>query len=344
MKSAILSLLLAVVLVGNSSAQVEDKAILVFRHGEDIDNGATNSKGQYNGTPTTAPNNRPWYNTANVEATFVYASSPDQRYHVPYPHRWHGNVNTNWPVYFANANHIIAFGDTPMSFNDDVSAVLHGLSVEANAGNSNYTNPYLGEFQAEALAAHLDDFVSTTISCAPIARIFTKDLRNKRGSYPTPNPFDTVYPYYKDHPNTTLYLSRKSTSDFTGGIFDAIKTNLFTVSNTNLPNLLASPGSAIICWDRQGLWGTSGGPNNASSILSKLYSSKAFNLSSGAIAAINSLGQPGKASRIYAFIQRKSGTNVTKEVKVYNVVYSNTTGTNYPPAYSVKFNQVFPSQ
>lgn len=338
MKSAILSLLFAVVLVGNSSAQVEDKAILVFRHGEDIDNKATNSRGQYLGGPSTALNNHPWYNVVIPSQTFVYADSPTQPYAVPYPDRWHRSVNTNWPVYFANSNGIRPFGGTPMTNYHDVSAVQHGLSVEANAGNTSFTNPCLGEFQAEALASHLDAFVSDTLSCAPVARIFTKDIRNKRSSYPTPNPFDTVYPYYKDRTSTTLYLSRAAT-DFTGGMFDVIKSNLFSVKATNLPNLLASSGSSMICWDRQGLWGGSGGANNGNSILSKLYSSKAFNLPSSAIASINGLGQPGKASRIYAFVKRASGTN---EVKVFNLVYSNTSGTNYPPTYSVQFNKVWP--
>lgn len=310
----------------------------MFRHGEDIDNGAKNSKGLYTGSPETTPNNRPWYDVNNASQYFYYAVSPKLAYLVPYPDRWHESVNSNWPVYFANSNGIRPFGGTPMSYYVDVAAVLHGLSDEANMGNTTFTNPYLGEFQAEALAIHLDAFVSNTLSCAPIARIFTKDVRNKGLSYPTPNPFDTLYPYYKAHDNTTLYLSRTAT-DFTGGMFDVIKSNLFSNTTTNLPNLLASPGSAMICWDRQGLWGGAGTPNNPSSLLSKLYSSKAFNLSSGQIATINSLGQPGKASRIYAFIKR---TNGTKEVKVYNLVYSNTSGTNYPPTYNLHFSQIWP--
>lgn len=340
MRKTIFSLLLGTALIDICAAQATDQAILVFRHGEDIDNGATNSKGQYYGTPATAPNNQPWYSVLNFSQRFIYAGPPTETCFVPYPDRWHGNVNTNWPVYFANTNGIRPFGGKAMSYYDDVTAVQHGLSYAANASNTGFTNPYLGEFQAEALAVYLDTLVSSNLSCAPIARLFTKDVRTNGSSYPTPNPFDTIYPYYKAHNSTMLYLSRTAT-DFTGGMFDVIKSNLFTIKTNSLPDLLASPGSAVICWDRQGLWGKAGGVNNPDSLLSSLYSSKAFNLSNNTIDAINGLGQPGKASRIYAFIKR---TNGTKEVKVYSVVYSNTLGTNYPPAYSVKFNQVFPSQ
>lgn len=241
-------------------------------------------------------------------------------------------MNDKWPVYFSHAptNFLVIFGGaSSMKYEDEVRAQLHGLSDQANAGNSNFTNPPLGEFQAEALASYLDAFVSNNLGCAPIARIFTKDISGD--DYPTPNPFDTVYPYYKAHSNTTLYLSRTA-SDFTGGMFDVIKTNLFQTNTTNLPTLLASPGSAIICWDRQGIWGGSGKPISPDSLLCKL--SDAFKVPT---ATISNLGQPPKAARIYAFIKRQSGT---KELKVYDLVYSNTNGTKPDPAYSVQFKKV----
>jgi hypothetical protein len=164
---------------------------------------------------------------------------------------WIGKVNANWPAY---------------TLQDGVKNVFqHGLSYTPQKGVSE-----AGEDQARNFGSAFAPFVSAN-SYAPVGLVITKNPFMKipgappSADNPTPNPFDTVYPFTK---TATVKLKLIDPGQYGKQMVDPGLQSMID-DKTIIP----SNGSTLLCWDAEGLWGpstSSGRPFSSDSILWKV--------------------------------------------------------------------------
>lgn len=165
---------------------------------------------------------------------------------------WLKTVNPSWPAY--------TLPDSSVK-----SIFQHGLSdVSQKPGLE------AGDDQAVKFGAALAPFVSAK-GYAPIGLVVTKNPFMKipgapsTADNPTPNPFDTVYPFMK---GTAVKLKLIDPGPYGKQMIDP---GLETMIDQG--TIVPSNGSTLLCWDAEGLWGPqppAGRPFNPASILWKL--------------------------------------------------------------------------
>lgn len=150
---------------------------------------------------------------------------------------------STWPNY--NRPFILIKPDGSRGgFTETMTVSAHGLSGNWKTPNSDGTDksPY-GEDQAISLGLHLDQFIQQA-GLAPISRAITMDPGN---SAATANPFDTLWPYFKEKPAAEFYLIeyQAGKTDRFDGLMNLIKENKLLTDDGG--------GSAIICWTGEGM-------------------------------------------------------------------------------------------
>jgi hypothetical protein len=160
---------------------------------------------------------------------------------------WANTWATNWPKYTLPNSSI-------------VEVRQHGLSTN-------------GEAQAVFLAKSLPALLAAN-NFLPVTRVVTKDpYWTNSPDYPTPNPFDTAWPFIKTNNITDVILvkAEKGTNAYgplTGQVNQTVDKDLLAMlpyyhrspekfADSILPtNALGQPtGSTLIVWDGQGMWG-----------------------------------------------------------------------------------------
>jgi hypothetical protein len=161
---------------------------------------------------------------------------------------WKKNWAANWP------NYTLPNGTS-------VQVRQHGLSSD-------------GEHQAEFLAKTLPALLATN-KFLPVTRVITKDpyTPNEKNEWPTPNPFDTAWPFIISNNITDVMLikAEKGTNAYgplAGQINKTVDKDLLAMlpyyhrspekfADSILPtNAQGIPtGSTLIVWDGQGMWG-----------------------------------------------------------------------------------------
>ncbi len=132
----------------------------------------------------------------------------------------------------------------------------------------------VGEKQAAFLAKSLSPLLETN-NFLPVTRVVTKEPPSPRDNAPTPNPFDTAWPFIKTHGITDVILikPKKGTNPYgplTGQVNQTVDKDLLAMlpyyhrspekfADSILPtNSQGQPtGSTLIVWDAEGLWGGS---------------------------------------------------------------------------------------
>jgi hypothetical protein len=140
-----------------------------------------------------------------------------------------------------------------------IQVVVHRLSDE-------------GEKQAAFLAKSLSPLLETN-KFLPVTRVVTKEPPSPVDNAPTPNPFDTAWPFIKTHGITDVILVKpqKGTNAYgplKGQVNQTVDKDLLAMlpyyhrspekfADSILPtNALGQPtGSTLIVWDGQGMWG-----------------------------------------------------------------------------------------
>lgn len=163
---------------------------------------------------------------------------------------WNDQVRTEttkWPTYVMPPG-VTARGVPSGADLSTFKVNLHGLSPD-------------GEAQAEFVRERLAGLVSA-LNGLPITRVITKrpDLR-VNGVDPTPNPFDTVFPFIKGGGfKGEVLLVDPGTDPESNPLIDrglAAMLPDFAAEPPKLDSLLPADGqgSTLICWDAEGLWG-----------------------------------------------------------------------------------------
>jgi hypothetical protein len=165
--------------------------------------------------------------------------------HDPRIANWISTVNSDWRNYDID-NTVLDVNSQPRS-ETNVAPNLHGLT---DTPRKSYLEA--GEKQAENLRDALDSWradegyaaINSAITKYPAGKI-PKAPAGKDS--PTPNPFDTIYPYLSKHP-TKLTLIEPG--NYHEQIIDpALET---MIENSTL---YPTNGSTLLCWDAEGLWG-----------------------------------------------------------------------------------------
>jgi hypothetical protein len=166
---------------------------------------------------------------------------------------WVKTVNPGWPVY------TLPDGSVKNIFQHGLSNVPQKPGLEA------------GEDQVTKFGPALAPFVSAN-GYAPIGLVITKNPFMKipgappTADNPTPNPFDTVYPFIKGAAAVKLKL-------IDPGAYGKQMIDPGLQSMIDDRTIVPSNGSTLLCWDAEGLWGPqppAGRPFNPASILWKL--------------------------------------------------------------------------
>ena len=200
---------------------------------------------------------------------------------------WVKTVNPSWPAYTLQDSSVKNI------FQHGLSDVPQSPGLEA------------GDDQVTKFGSALAPFVSDK-GYAPIGLVITKNPFMKipgaplGSDDPTPNPFDTVYPFVKGASAVTLQLidpSPYGQQMIDQGLEQMIDDRTIVPSN----------GSTLLCWDAEGLWGPqppAGRPFNPASILWKLST-----LYLGDTKQIAS-HSPLKCQTVYVF--------TTRQLQIYN--------------------------
>jgi hypothetical protein len=199
----------------------------------------------------------------------------------------------SWPSYTHHFFLIGPDGEAGPEGDTNIKVVAHGLSGdwEKDGISGKVEGKVQGEKQALTLGKSLDGFLDSH-NFARIGRAITMDPRrdNEVQNDPTPNPFDTLWPYLHDKPNVELYLVKLKNNDPVD-LPDGIKNLIDAESEKVLPSV----GSSIICWTGEGLSGTDG-------VLARLY--KKYNIATDEDAFAKggySKGQIGKCYNVFIF-------------------------------------------
>lgn len=167
---------------------------------------------------------------------------------------WLKSVNPSWPAY------TLPDSSVKTIFQHGLSDVPQKQGLEA------------GDDQATKFGSALAPFVSAK-GYAPIGLVITKNPFMKipdapsTADYPTPNPFDTVYPFVKGA-GAAVKLKLIDPGSYGKQMIDPGLQSMID-DGTIVP----SNGSTLLCWDAEGLWGPqppAGRPFNQASILWKL--------------------------------------------------------------------------
>jgi len=165
---------------------------------------------------------------------------------------WMNTVNSHWPSY------TLPDGSVQKIFQHGLSNKPQKSGLEA------------GEDQAVKFAAALASFMSNS-GYAPIGLVITKNPFKlipdapPNANSPTPNPFDTVYPFTK---KATVTLKLIDPGSYGKQMIDPGLQSMIDDRS-----IVPSNGSTLLCWDAEGLWGPqppAGRPFNPASILWKL--------------------------------------------------------------------------
>jgi hypothetical protein len=251
----------------------KERAIIVIRHGEDLDSDKTG-----------------WIQRNKTYAKGGQLTAADRD--------WVDNYVPTWPNYTLPANtkrvsnNIVgARAEEPIS---SLTVYQHGLSAE-------------GGEQAKYLASVLDT-LTAYLNVAPISRVITKDPSE---STATPNPFDTIFPYLKTFKGELL-LVRPGIDPLTNPIIDkglAVMLPNFKKNKLDGTPPLLDPqtsGSTLIVWDAEGIWGPkvkSDRPMNSKSLLTK-FGTPGVSDNIKTSSYVNGGGCPAKAARLYVFLPR----------------------------------------
>ena len=161
------------------------------------------------------------------------------------------SISPNWPKYDAIPNQRIPGQGSLPEYHNSVTVdkyVGHGLT------------PLKGELQAERLQKLFSEILKDAgeRQFGPYAKVTRAITIDPSPTGATPNPFDTFYPFLKNDlnftqlntlakPNLLLINTSNKTTIVADGLQAMIK------NNTVLP---ADGGSTLLCWDREGLWGS----------------------------------------------------------------------------------------
>ena len=165
---------------------------------------------------------------------------------------WVKTVNPNWPAY------TLPDSSVKNIFQHGLSNVPQKQGLEA------------GDDQVTKFGSALAPFVAGK-GYAPIGLVITKNPFMKipgappASDNPTPNPFDTVYPFVK---GAAAKLKLIDPGPYGQQMIDPGLQSMID-DRTIVP----SNGSTLLCWDAEGLWGPqppAGRPFNSGSILWKL--------------------------------------------------------------------------
>jgi hypothetical protein len=264
------------------AAAPKERAIIVIRHGEDLDSDTTG-----------------W-----IQTNKKYAKGGEL---TPADREWVDSYVPTWPNYALPANTkkiSIKSGNRVEVQDQNPSLIVHQHGLSAEGGKQ---AKFLGSTQAK-YGTNTFDYLTTYLDVAPITRVITKDPSD---SAATPNPFDTVYPYLKNFKGELLLIAPGINKKTNPIIDESLAAMLPDFKNNKLvgnPPLLDSntTGSTLIVWDAEGIWGPKVGkdrPMNSGSLLTKLGEpgiSKNIEQSS----YVNGGGCPAKAARIYVFHPR----------------------------------------
>lgn len=225
---------------------------------------------------------------------------------------WKDMVPT-WPTY--QPEFLSAIWAMPSNVSlGSLTLFQHGLSPE-------------GEAQAEFLGKNLTWLVKE-LNGVPITRVITKrpDMKNPDGSNPTPNPFDTIFPFlkYSGFKGELILIDPGVDKAINPLVDKGLATMLpdFEAQPPNTGSLLNGTGSTLVCWDAEGLWGKDETVVNGESyrtwsennILNKLATPAIDDHLMGdrpdlsAHEFAEGKGVPGKAARIYVFYPRANPT------------------------------------
>lgn len=254
-------------------------AVIVIRHGEDLDN-------------------------------FISAADTNK----DGLSQWKSNWAPSWPKY-------------ALPNGSNIQVRMHGLSS-------------LGEKQGAWLATNLPTLLQNH-NFLPITRVVTKDpyTLNEKNEPPTPNPFDTAWPFIKTHgiKDVMLIKAEKGTNRFGPrageknktvdlGLLEMLPCYHGSITNAKpsdsiLPTNAVgeATGSTLIVWDGQGMWGPHDGPwywaddtEQKSANPTKVVGANILRLLGGTLIGNELLnrwptlegGLPGKAKRLYLFYPR----------------------------------------
>ncbi len=212
-------------------------------------------------------------------------------------------VVPDWPNYTTSAG--------------DFTVPQHGLSAT-------------GEEQALFLGENLQRLMKWA-GCESITRVITKKPygKNEKGEDPTPNPFDTIYPFLQvrnsedaanPKPNELILIApgKEQSNPLLDRDLVAMLPNEFSkppkMSNTLLRD--QGSGSTLLCWDAEGLWGEAVGekpnrtrPFDPNSILRMMGGYTMGNYFKDEPKEAGG-GCPDKAARLYIFTRRpETGTS-----------------------------------
>jgi hypothetical protein len=213
---------------------------------------------------------------------------------------WKKTVNEKWPVYEVKHTVVHEIGwikdGHKVETANSLEVLQHGLSDVPQMNKDGNPKKYAGETQAEGLGVHLAKCLSDN-GYAEVTKVVTKNpsVTNPNGNYPTPNPFDTVYPFIKsagfkggDSNEAVLLINPDNYKLVDPGLASMLD------SGSLYPPNDGNGGSTLLCWDKEGLWG--GDKFLSGSILgeiSKKYLDSHYSLENE--------GPPGKGQTVYCF-------------------------------------------
>lgn len=159
-----------------------------------------------------------------------WVTSPDDKRIA----NWMKTVNSKWPAY------TLPDSSVKSVFQHGLSDVSQGKDLEA------------GEDQARKFGSAFAPFVAAR-GYAPINLVITKNPFMKipdapsGADSPTPNPFDTVYPFVKGATVTLKLIDP--------GPYEKQMVDPGLESMIDDRSIIPSNGSTLLCWDAEGLWG-----------------------------------------------------------------------------------------
>jgi len=260
---------------------------------------------------------------------------------------WQQQVVETWPRYtilpantYKRSVSVDADGKPQFTDKKETELVLrqHGLSGEGKYDAKGKLIKAAGDQQAIFLGENLDKILSD-LGFAKITKAVTKwpVPKDGDGDWPTPNPFDTIYPYLKKSPDVELILIKPDAK--TNGVKPLVDSALAAMlpdfhkptdkdptPKVNPGLLMQETGSTLLSWDAEGLWGGDEKVNgkktrvwNPHGILAELgcpffddhFASMTTDPLTGKF--VEGRGIPDKGSRIYVFYKRSPNLPLVPE-------------------------------
>jgi hypothetical protein len=209
-----------------------------------------------------------------------------------------------WPDYQVKHTVVDEKGNVA-STASSLTVFQHGLSDVPQENKDGTKKEFAGEIQAKCLGVNLAKCLEDN-GYAKVTKVVTKNpsVKNPNQKEPTPNPFDTVYPFingdFKDAGSNKVLLINPDNSN----LIDPGLASMIGKDESDAGSLYNfNGGSTLLCWDAEGLWGEKvkkKRPYDHSSILGKI-SEKYLNSSY----SLEHEAAPAKGKTVYCFEESK---------------------------------------